>query len=1428
MVLVSNRSQTVALSPRQLRAMEGVDQEEPIFDLATKCEGLYASRISTLNNSDDQNAAKIVSDLYQRFGAWAAFLGVFAESNVCLDRRLQRRVEIQDQVLRLLDIMLSNLTYLFEANDQSGSNSTEHVTSTNTLQKGTRVNTHCLDAISGALDRLNQLGTAIRRSSVTSQITKARIFAETFDFSSFDQVAIICLRALYPDMSDSLVDHLAKSMTETYALFLHRKSRKARLELPRASPRALLVLNAIPEEFSESVDADLMDIDLEVPVDSVELSDNNRLTPPSNQVHRPTQSAPTSVDTKELKTRLRKLLGPPSTSKPLSILANQVDYPRPAKESLICEWCFSPLTADTLEKHNWQKHINEDFKPYICLSEKCSHGTPRFASSHEWLQHMSSTHGESWHREIHASSSWACPLCSEDTTFSTSGGLAEHLAGCHEGIFKPHQVNAIVRQSIFPVTRPNSTCPLCCFPMGDDQLHNSRRKILEDNLPVTSEVKRLKTEAGYAHINRSDFDAEPPPVDVKNAAGHVASHLQNVMLLTLRLISIQGVPDNSREYQSDSSDTDYQASWTTSGQRDLHGDRLDIGSEDHSSAHADYSLDIDELLTLEHVPDSVPLDWTDILPSIVPDISADDLATIDPPEAGKQTLPSRGNDDEIRYHLSARQEIIKKLLHSEFAFGIDMAVLARFYKGMTSSCPELSPEDITIIFRNSSQLHNFSVLFLEQLEDAAKSVYVRPASQRWPRRSAADSQPQTTNEAASTRSSASYVDRDQSTSVGTAFLTNGARLKEVYSEYLHSRAAADKRLRTVEKRSKVAKWVKQCDEYASQSAYRAGFHSLLGKPINHLLDYCQMLDDLLTVTPTDHPDQKALLQAVAEVKSLLQAVGTIREEHAVSRSESSSRPGFGKPLRWRRRKSSVADLDPDVEFTLLARRFSANIPQIRTIMQQVHDDLAINPFAQIIDAMERLDVTSNALPSSPVTFSVNDMGKREILISRVHGLILSVFPSHRKTLERHVVTPLATLLELYEGPRKAIESRAKLLPQHTEFTILKQQGKRTGKRITEQALEFMALNESLKAELPKLQSLTARLLQLCLGRLAHIQASLLLEMQKSLESYVGSIPDNWQIIVGDWESRDRLAEAHLGSLIICNRSFMNELIARRPLPAPLDPSNLKTEPTPVMFVRALYDYDADDDMTLSFREGDIIQVLHVIDTGWWDGVLNNVRGWFPSNYCRVIPPYGTQSQDNPYLGEDDDTHESFQLPSYARTDPPGEDEKDSWIPQATPDGRLYYFPLAKFPLMVGNSPIPGATITATRTGRADTLPVIRRALPSIEEEASLRTPQVTLDGHVPALPSPSTKSGSVSMDAVETPTNPGLGSDMKVLWRAASLFEFNLEGLAVDQGYPYLIYTAGEIFNVVSEQDENWLAWNQDDPTRGLGWIWSRHFEKLA
>ena len=135
-----------------------------------------------------------------------------------------------------------------------------------------------------------------------------------------------------------------------------------------------------------------------------------------------------------------------------------------------------------------------------------------------------------------------------------------------------------------------------------------------------------------------------------------------------------------------------------------------------------------------------------------------------------------------------------------------------------------------------------------------------------------------------------------------------------------------------------------------------------------------------------------------------------------------------------------------------------------------------------------------------------------------------------------------------------------------------------------------------------------------------------------------------------------------------------------------------------MYVRALYNYEADDQTSLSFRQGDVIQVINQLESGWWDGVIHGVRGWFPSNYCALVagPEDASKNGEKSREADDadgeldddddfDDPYESDEQDSEGnlRDGSPGlpmegtqnreQEEAAFWIPQATPDGRLFYF-----------------------------------------------------------------------------------------------------------------------------------------------------------
>eukprot|EP00761_Pharyngomonas_kirbyi_P000879 gb/GECH01000880.1/.p1 GENE.gb/GECH01000880.1/~~gb/GECH01000880.1/.p1 ORF type:complete len:265 (+),score=77.06 gb/GECH01000880.1/:1-795(+) len=53
-------------------------------------------------------------------------------------------------------------------------------------------------------------------------------------------------------------------------------------------------------------------------------------------------------------------------------------------------------------------------------------------------------------------------------------------------------------------------------------------------------------------------------------------------------------------------------------------------------------------------------------------------------------------------------------------------------------------------------------------------------------------------------------------------------------------------------------------------------------------------------------------------------------------------------------------------------------------------------------------------------------------------------------------------------------------------------------------------------------------------------------------------------------------------------------------------------------VLARYNYEADDDEEMSFKKGEVIQVIQEDPSGWWFGFIGNRDGFFPSNFVEPV------------------------------------------------------------------------------------------------------------------------------------------------------------------------------------------------------------------
>lgn len=100
------------------RNMESL-QYRPIYHATLKCNELFADcitqiaepRTSSLIGESAVAIGRLAREHQARFCAWSSYLGVFAEQDVCLDRRLSSSQDIRAMVMDLLRIIAVSLRH---------------------------------------------------------------------------------------------------------------------------------------------------------------------------------------------------------------------------------------------------------------------------------------------------------------------------------------------------------------------------------------------------------------------------------------------------------------------------------------------------------------------------------------------------------------------------------------------------------------------------------------------------------------------------------------------------------------------------------------------------------------------------------------------------------------------------------------------------------------------------------------------------------------------------------------------------------------------------------------------------------------------------------------------------------------------------------------------------------------------------------------------------------------------------------------------------------------------------------------------------------------------------------------------------------------------------------------------------------------------
>ncbi|MCJ1310199.1 hypothetical protein MMC25_003860 [Agyrium rufum] len=860
----------------------------------------------------------------------------------------------------------------------------------------------------------------------------------------------------------------------------------------------------------------------------------------------------------------------------------------------------------------------------------------------------------------------------------------------------------------------------------------------------------------------------------------------------------------------------------------------------------------------------------------------------------------KGIDLTEKKRLGRRFNIIKELIDTEHSFGQDMRVIDDIYKG-TSVDLDISPEDIRTLFGNSDQISAFSAQFLDVLKQAARSVYRLPKSRRFKskRESQATANSIPSDDATSFKEDDPLIDgRDRQTFIGEAFVKNMTQMEKVYADYLKNHEAANMKLQSLQKNEKVQVWLKECRNFAHDLTSAWDLDSLLVKPVQRILKYPLLLNEIVNVTPENHPDFTAIITAAQEMIGVSKRINEMKKRADIveqvaggGRKRKDSDGRIGLSGKWSRKvKENIGILDSvqDSEYSKVAEKYGQHFFQLQVAMKDVEGytrdiAIAVHRYTEFGVALEGLvDVGSSTNPTIESKWRKFRMSMRE--------MEMTALTDHVNVVRKNVVEPMRTLLTLHESPQKLMNKRSKRQADFSRLRSMRERGERPDKKTIEQAEQFKALNDTLKDELPRLFGLTGKLVIACLNNFVQLQLQWQAIWRRKLCQAIDvqEAPKTWDEVVTAFRGDFEITEAQALSLGICNGSIIAD--AANFLTTFLSPTttlngddnssprqsasltlgdrsralsigSTNSQSPGLSSSRPDYHGRNSDQLGISFLGGAVLQTLASSPAipngprvrasssasnrspvtpevpGAW---RNNSGSSSNHNSGGNRPSTGGRTSDSPSmprLSVDTPDHSRLSGDSYTgfrTTASSSQYNNSAAIHRSNSSSRVrqddHHHHSQRYSGFF-NSALPMDSSNHSSSERQSGSLFGQQAQGQQQQQQQQHGQYL---GDV--VSSPPTINTSFTAAGAGTGTGGGGGGgnggsthpEPKVLWVAVSVYEFSIDQSRGEAGYPYLTYVAGEVFDVIAEKGELWLAYNQDDAEHRPGWLWARHFAKLA
>ena len=358
--------------------------------------------------------------------------------------------------------------------------------------------------------------------------------------------------------------------------------------------------------------------------------------------------------------------------------------------------------------------------------------------------------------------------------------------------------------------------------------------------------------------------------------------------------------------------------------------------------------------------------------------------------------------------------------------------------------------------------------------------------------------------------------------------------------------------------------------------------------------------------------------------------------------------------------------------------------------------------------------------------------------------------------------------------------RNKRLMDYARYKAIKDRGDKLDKKTAEQGEQYIAVNDTLKEELPKLFALTGKLVEACLNNFVQLQLQWQGVWRRKLAQALDDhkVPTNVNEIVTAFAGDFRFVEAQVLSLGICNGSMLADAAN---LVGFLSPSTTLNgdDFAASNSSRQTTSLEVSKRRTMSVSS-DMSPVLPAPDFG------GRENGSFFSNMTSASASASTVASNHRMrAGSAVSNNNSPQTPeipgsyrSYSSSTTPS-NPAPRRPNTATGRSSMHFAPNRPTVEMPDFSRMGEQPMLANRPPSGTTYPQINppRSSSPINRYSGL------FSSALPMSDSPRT----------ESPVDIQSRREFKVIFLAASVYEFNIDRARREAGYPYLTYVAGEV-----------------------------------